>query len=333
VPKETSRPLSRTPIRFSGDKNDPPYWPQGLMAIENIDLLGTVSSDRFQALHGLVDQVLREEVWRTLSHAETPDLVIPAAVADLILRQRESLRLLATLRDRLWRGLQPAAAPIPEIDGYEADALTAVVYAKTMAFREALRTQTPDNPTLLLALTELPPRPRVLDCGGACGAHYFQASAWTSRVYDWWVVETPAMVARARPLETDMLHFVTDVAAVEQPDLVFASGCIQYAPDALALLRRLLQTGAPRIVLCRWPLSNGPTPLRQTQRCRLSDHGEGPLPSGVCDAWVNLDVCILPRRTVEIEIAQAGYIVRAAWTDPSGTIGPHEGRAYILAGC
>ncbi len=238
----------------------------------------------------------------------------------------------AALRDRLRRALQPAAAPIPEISGYEADALTAVVYAKTMAFRETLRTQTADNPALLLAFTELPPHPRVLDCGGACGAHYFQASAWTSRVYDWWVVETPAMVARARPLETDMLHFVTDLAAVEQPDLVFASGCLQYAPDPLALLRRLLQTGAPRIVLCRLPLSDGPTPLRQTQRCRLSDNGPGPLPRGVRDAWVGLDVWILPRWAVEIEIAQAGYAVRAAWTDPSGTIGPHEGRAYVLEG-
>jgi putative methyltransferase (TIGR04325 family) len=208
--------------------------------------------------------------------------------------------------------------------------LTAVVYAKTLAFRETLQAQPADNPALLLALTELPPRPRVLDCGGACGAHYFQATAWTSRVYDWWIVETPAMVARARPLETDRLHFVTDLAAVEQPDLVFASGCVQYAPDALALLHRILQTGAPRIVLCRWPLSDGSTPLRQTQRSRLSENGPGLLPPGVRDAWVSLEVWILPRLAVEIEIAQAGYTVRAAWTDPSGTIGPHEGRAYIL---
>jgi putative methyltransferase (TIGR04325 family) len=219
---------------------------------------------------------------------------------------------------------------MPEVVGYEADALTAVIYAKTVILRETLRAQPADNPALLLALAELPPRVRVLDFGGACGAHYFQARAWTTREYDWWVVETPAMVARARTLETEALHFVTDMAAIEEPDMVFASGCLQYVPDGFALMRRLLQTGAPRLVLCRWPLSDGSAPLKQTQRSRLSDNGPGLLPAGISDAWVSYDHWILPRQAVEAQMAQAGYAIRAAWTDPSGTIGPYEGRAYIL---
>jgi hypothetical protein len=62
-----TRPPS--PVRFSTDPHDPPYWPIGLMAIEKIHLLADVSPAQFQAIHVLVDAALREK-WRRLAHAE-----------------------------------------------------------------------------------------------------------------------------------------------------------------------------------------------------------------------------------------------------------------------
>ena len=140
------------------------------------------------------------------------------------------------------------------------------------------------------------------------------------------------MVARARPLETDIgCTLSRDPAAVEQPDLVFASGRIQHAPDALALVRCLLQTGAPRIVFSRWPLSDGPTPLMPPYLTLLPERQWRRTAAARGQGCVGQSQCLEPAAPGRRTRVCTGAVRRAGVVhDLSGTIGPHEGRAYIL---
>lgn len=61
-------PPARSP--FSSDPNDPPFWPVGQMFIEKVERLAVLSPQKTQALHAIVDSVLRETWWQT---ARTPD--------------------------------------------------------------------------------------------------------------------------------------------------------------------------------------------------------------------------------------------------------------------
>ena len=102
----------------------------------------------------------------------------------------------AAVADRLRKG--PTAT-------YEDADLVETVFRKTVAARAA---QPIDAVTAKLALAWLIGSPRrVLDFGGACGGRYFALRDLIPADVTWHVVETPAMVARARELEDDRLRF------------------------------------------------------------------------------------------------------------------------------
>src|SRR3954471_560356 len=86
--------------------------------------------------------------------------------------------------------------PSEALEGYEHPELVEVVFRKTLAYQ-------PDG-----AWPEIEGAQTVLDFGGGCGIHYKQASSPTVR---WAVVEPPAMVRRAKEIETDRLQFFTSI--------------------------------------------------------------------------------------------------------------------------
>jgi len=155
-----------------------------------------------------------------------------------------------------FRSLLP---PSETITGYEHPELVEVIFQKTKAYRPAARW----NET---ART-------VLDFGGGCGLHYKEAGLNAK----WAVVETPAMVARAKELETNQLRFFTSIddAAnwLGSIDMVYSNGALQYTPNPEAILRTLIDLRASMLLWRRTVLATE----RETelQASRLADNGPG----------------------------------------------------------
>lgn len=153
--------------------------------------------------------------------------------------------------------------PTQTIDGYEQAELVDVIFQKTKAF-------VPSG-----AWNAVGAASTVLDFGGGCGLHYKQANSATVR---WAVVETPAMVARAKELATDRLRFFSDVveaAAWLGPiDLMHSDGALQYVSEPAQKLNELCALQAKRMIWSRMALSDNSTE-HETQSSFLGDNGPG----------------------------------------------------------
>jgi len=213
--------------------------------------------------------------------------------------------------------------------GYHEAALCDVVFRKTVRYRDTLSDTAPLDldeaalrMTLALSLASRGRELNVLDFGGACGAHYFLARAVLRDhpALRWTVVETAAMIDRARPLEDGCLRFVPEVQSAHRdgrgPDVVFSSGALQYVPDPCVALERLLACGAPIVLLLRTALSNDGD-LVGVQTTRLSQNGPGPMPSNVDDATIRYPIVAASRRRFE-EIVSRRYGIRHRFAQERG---------------
>ncbi|QOG23484.1 hypothetical protein [Bradyrhizobium sp. SEMIA] len=120
--------------------------------------------------------------------------------------------------------------PRQVIEGYEDPELVETIFLKTI-------NHTPQGGWPLVSAIKT-----VLDFGGGAGLHYKIARQQSPDIR-WAVVETPAMVRRAKELATDKLMFFEDIesaaAWLGSVDLMHSNGAIQYVPDALATIRTL----------------------------------------------------------------------------------------------
>ncbi len=153
--------------------------------------------------------------------------------------------------------------PSETLHGYEHPELVETVFQKTIAYE-------PVEPW-----PEMEGVKSVLDFGGACGRHYKEARRHSADVR-WAIVETPAMVARAREIETQQLRFFTDIGAalawLGPVEVVHSNGALQYTPKPIQLVGELSSLGAPRMLWRRLLIGEGG---RITQISRLSDNGPG----------------------------------------------------------
>ena len=176
--------------------------------------------------------------------------------------------------------------------GYEERDLLDVIEAKTRIFRD-----NPAPPALsesevhsLLALTACAlettgPAIKVLDFGGACGAHYYHLRRLTARDVRWVIVETPGMAGRANRLAAGIssLAAVTTIAEARTAlggsvDLAHASGTLQCTPDPYQALAGLLEVRAPFLLLTRGAVTTGDRDIVVVHRSSLASNGPGPLP-------------------------------------------------------
>jgi len=150
--------------------------------------------------------------------------------------------------------------PLETLEGYEHPELIDVILRKTRAYR-------PVGTWNETAET-------VLDFGGGCGLHYLQANSSTIR---WAVVETPAMVAKAKDLSTGQLQFFTRISdAIDWlggVDLMHSDGAIQYTPSPEIVLKELCGVKAKQMLWRRVFLA--PSRLFEVQTSYLSDNGPG----------------------------------------------------------
>lgn len=107
---------------------------------------------------------------------------------------------------------------------------------------------------------------------------------------NWYVVETPAMVARAKALENNELKFSSDIESllgtIGQADSVFTSGTIQCVDDPYKMVEAIVRTNANYIMFARGAFVHGGTDLIVNHKSMLSWNGKGPLPAGFQDREV-----------------------------------------------
>jgi putative methyltransferase (TIGR04325 family) len=229
---------------------------------------------------------------------------------------------------RYVRRLKAMAASLARpITDYEAEALTDFVYQKTLAFNRATALDFDmGSERLLLAIgmalagTTRGEPCRVLDFGGACGAHHKLATLlFDDVVFHWAVVETPSMVRKARAFERQQLKFFEDMTSARawlgSIDLVNSNSVLQYVKDPLQTVGQLLEL-SPKIVLWeRLMLSNGATHADK-QRTMLFNHGPGAVPRGFRNRPVVNDIVRLSRADF-LAAHEARYRARAA-SDEAG---------------
>lgn len=130
---------------------------------------------------------------------------------------------------------------------------------------------------------------KVLDIGGAFGAHLKWAERHVPYRFKWAVVETPALVARAEPAEN--LAFFSTIQEADEwlggADLLLASGVLQYFKQPTAVLEEFTGLKPQIIVISRTIVSLG-EPAFEIQRSRLFDNGPGPIPQGFEDREVRM---------------------------------------------
>jgi len=215
--------------------------------------------------------------------------------------------------------------------GYESASIATVVAAKTESMRaDPVRCEAslPPAGRAGIALTALigqllrgrGRRVRVLDFGGACGAHYFAARMLAPEVqFEWCVVETEAMIHCARPFADGCLKFAGSIAAAREllgeVDLLHSSGTLQCLPEPEAGLAEMLEAEPAVIALTRLSLTDGES-YTMVQKTRLSQNGPGPLPPGFRDGAVAYPLTILNRSLFE-EAVRRDYEISARYRDES----------------
>jgi len=216
--------------------------------------------------------------------------------------------------------------------GYEQEALVNVVFEKTKRYRDLLHAQKPLEIDLTnvrtplglsLALKDVVNEMRVIDFGGACGAHYFIAKAlFGERMkLHWYVVETSTMARKGKELENDELRFFDDLSKARtemgQPDLLFSSGTLQYVADPYVTLKDLTECRARYIFLTRWGLTTGDKELVCVQESKLSSNGPGPLPDGMMDGVTRYPMVAVRKSRVE-QILTEKYEIRMQFNEDKG---------------
>ncbi len=133
---------------------------------------------------------------------------------------------------------------------------------------------------------------KVLDFGGACGAHYFQIRNIlpSSVKLSWVVVETPTMVKYAKQLETDELKFTTQISEaknhLDEIDLLYTSGTLQCVNNPAKYLEELIDIQAKWVFFGRLGLNRNNNTIITIHSSKLSWNGVGELPEGHTDKWI-----------------------------------------------
>jgi len=111
---------------------------------------------------------------------------------------------------------------------------------------------------------------RVIDFGGALGSVYWQHRSLLAPINATWVVvEQPHFVERGRALPTSEISFLTDIhTAIDtiNPNVILLSSVLQYLPDPIATLQRLIETTGADIVIDRTPMHEGPENIPTIQK-------------------------------------------------------------------
>jgi putative methyltransferase (TIGR04325 family) len=219
--------------------------------------------------------------------------------------------------------------------GYENEEIVNVVFHKTNRLKENAQMQSVGEhaaQSLLGILYFLQQTKamtiKVLDFGGACGAHYFliRRIVDTKISMHWAVVETPKMTKKAKLLETKELKFYGHISdamtSIAQCDLFHSSGAIQYVPDPQKTLEEIVSCGAKFLSLNRLALSTKEK-IIVIQESLLSANGPGEMTRGIQDRICKYPITYFPKEALET-IIKTRYVTKFTYPETKGHIAGFE---------
>ncbi len=215
---------------------------------------------------------------------------------------------------------------------YEQEQLIKLILEKTIRYAESLdrepleisATQAYSLLALIKPITNQQEVIKVLDFGGACGAHYFHIRKMIDKHirFQWVVVETPTMVKYAKTLENDELSFVSDMSAAQeilgQIDIVHASGVLHFVDEPFKYLQQIVDSGAQCLLLHRLGLNEADQDIVALHYSKLSWNGHGALPEGYQDRWIQYP-CIFVSEQRFLRMIKSKYDITMRFEDSSGT--------------
>lgn len=207
-------------------------------------------------------------------------------------------------------------------DAYENNEIINVVVEKNLIYKnKVIQHKTLDfnaiRTLLALGIMDTEKTLNVLDFGGGGGYHHAVAKVgFESSNIKWNVVETAAMAKEAEQrLAGENLHFFADIDIAKQAlgtiDLLFSSSALQYCPDPLAMLRKLVDVEAKHLFITRTAFNDLPGTIVAIQRSQLADNGPGPLPNGFQNKQISYPISFVDKAEVE-KILMSKYDIRFA---------------------
>lgn len=227
-------------------------------------------------------------------------------------------------------------------EGYQTNDLVRVVVEKNEIYRSHLsssRVLGLDSLRTMIGIGALQSQPtlRVLDFGGGGGYHHSitRTMFGPERHILWNVVETTAMAKAAKEeLAGEGLRFFDDIreaaADLGHVDLVFTSGALQYTPEPLDFLKRLLDVRADHLFVTRTPLNDGSDRLISVQTSWLSSNGPGELPPGFTNCQIKYPVTFASRQKV-VQMIEEFYKIRFS-IDEDRFSAVKTGRVFNMCG-
>ncbi|MCS5707704.1 methyltransferase, TIGR04325 family [Candidatus Berkiella cookevillensis] len=215
-------------------------------------------------------------------------------------------------------------------EGFEGQALVDMVFFKTQQYREVLKQKTISSlsiPESFLVATIAKMNQshiRVLDLGGAFGAHYFFIRNFFPHIsFDWVIIETSAIAKRGSELNDKNLSFIAfeniDKTQLGSFDLVLTSATLQHVPDPTETLEFLLSLNAPWLVFLRSSFCLDAEHFWVIHKSLYSDSGPGPKPEGMKDGLSEFPFALVSKQIFEKKM-QVRYKEIFCISDNSGLL-------------
>lgn len=215
-------------------------------------------------------------------------------------------------------------------EGFEGQALVDMVFFKTQQYREALKQKTISNLSisesfLIATIAKMnQSHIRVLDLGGAFGAHYFFIRNCFPHInFDWVIIETSAIAKRGAELNEKNLSFIAfeniDKAQLSDFDLILTSATLQHVPSPTETLEFLLSLNAPWLVFLRFSFCLEAEHFWVIHKAWYSDSGPGPKPEGMKDGLSEFPFALVSKSIFEKKI-HARYKEIFCISDNSGLL-------------
>lgn len=217
-------------------------------------------------------------------------------------------------------------------EGYESEEVVEVVFQKTLKFKEDLKKSgIKVLPSVANSFCSLIPllvgnereEIYVIDFGGACGALYFQIRSFFPKPLDiyWAVVETSAMVGKAKKLENEEISFhdslESAVRRFPRIDMLHTSATLQAVSQPRALLQEMLSLSAEYVFFNRVGVHKGKGDIYTVHKSKLSWNGPGELPPGFRDKWIKYPYSFMEENYF-LSTIQNHYQILAKFEDSSG---------------
>jgi putative methyltransferase (TIGR04325 family) len=158
---------------------------------------------------------------------------------------------------------------------------------------------------------------KILDFGGACGAHYFEIRRLIPNEVSlkWYVVETSQMVKSAieRGLNNNELVFVSSIQDINAAiDFVHSSCALNYVNKPYEFLSMLINIHANWMFFNRMFFNETDRDFVTVQKSFLSSNGPGKLPKGYTDRIISYPNTTMSFHKFYSTIINNGY--EAEWT-------------------